>query len=177
MIVNDYRGISRVNWMFLLSMLISKLIVFVLVIVFTLLLTRPMDWAKAGLFAIFCTQSNDFALGYPIGLLHFLSFYSDYVRIVTLLRLGMLITQTLNSCATTKKKWKVWMDVWVWIITSIRLESIVVMKVNRPDNQSNLLIRTLSLSLGTSHATSHLFLFFSSKKKKKKKKKKKNSFA
>lgn len=57
---------SRVNWMFLLSMLISKLTVFVVVIVFTLLLTRPCDWAKAGLFAIFCTQSNDFALGYPI---------------------------------------------------------------------------------------------------------------
>ena len=53
--------------MFLLSILISKLTVFVVVLVFTLLVTRPMDLSKAGLFAIFCTQSNDFALGYPIG--------------------------------------------------------------------------------------------------------------
>ena len=58
---------SRVNWTFLLSILISKLTVFVVVLVFTLLVTRPMDLSKAGLFAIFCTQSNDFALGYPIG--------------------------------------------------------------------------------------------------------------
>ena len=53
--------------MFLLAILISKLAVFVGVLIFTLLLTRPMDFSKAGLFAIFCTQSNDFALGYPIG--------------------------------------------------------------------------------------------------------------
>lgn len=64
-----FDGNSRVNWVFLLSMLISKVTVFVVVIVFTLLLTRPCDWAKAGLYAIFCTQSNDFALGYPIGTL------------------------------------------------------------------------------------------------------------
>lgn len=57
---------SRVNWMFLMAILISKAAVFVAVVVFTLLLTKPMNFSKAGLFAIFCTQSNDFALGYPI---------------------------------------------------------------------------------------------------------------
>lgn len=58
---------SQVNWMFLGAILISKATVFIGVVIFTLLLTRPMDFSKAGLFAIFCTQSNDFALGYPIG--------------------------------------------------------------------------------------------------------------
>nr|CAH0112507.1 unnamed protein product [Daphnia galeata] len=57
---------SRVNWMFLMAILISKAAVFMAVVIFTLLLTRPMNFSKAGLFAIFCTQSNDFALGYPI---------------------------------------------------------------------------------------------------------------
>lgn len=58
---------SQVNWMFLMAIMISKAAVFVAVVIFTLLLTRPMNFSKAGLFAIFCTQSNDFALGYPIG--------------------------------------------------------------------------------------------------------------
>lgn len=53
--------------MFLMAILISKATVFMAVVIFTLLLTRPMNFSKAGLFAIFCTQSNDFALGYPIG--------------------------------------------------------------------------------------------------------------
>ncbi|XP_066945138.1 lysosomal cholesterol signaling protein isoform X2 [Macrobrachium rosenbergii] len=57
---------SSVNWLFLLSICISKSIVFVLVVLVTLLVYRPVDFGKAGLFAIFCTQSNDFALGYPI---------------------------------------------------------------------------------------------------------------
>ncbi|XP_042861951.1 integral membrane protein GPR155-like [Penaeus japonicus] len=57
---------SSVNWLFLLSICISKATVFFLVILITLLVYRPMDFGRAGLFAIFCTQSNDFALGYPI---------------------------------------------------------------------------------------------------------------
>nr|XP_045596730.1 integral membrane protein GPR155-like isoform X2 [Procambarus clarkii] len=57
---------SAVNWMFLLAICISKATVFFLVILVTLFAYRPVDFGKAGLFAIFCTQSNDFALGYPI---------------------------------------------------------------------------------------------------------------
>ncbi|KAK7068809.1 hypothetical protein SK128_020429, partial [Halocaridina rubra] len=57
---------SSVNWLFLLSICISKATLFFLVILVTLLVYRPIDFGRAGLFAIFCTQSNDFALGYPI---------------------------------------------------------------------------------------------------------------
>lgn len=42
--------------------------VFVLVCVLTLMVAGPDNrYSKAGLYAIFATQSNDFALGYPIG--------------------------------------------------------------------------------------------------------------
>lgn len=42
--------------------------VFVLVCVLTLMVASPDSrYSKAGLYAIFATQSNDFALGYPIG--------------------------------------------------------------------------------------------------------------
>lgn len=55
-----------VNWTFLLSMLISKGIVFFSVIGISLLVTRPLNYGRAGILASFCTQSNDFAIGYPI---------------------------------------------------------------------------------------------------------------
>ncbi|KAK3853959.1 hypothetical protein Pcinc_018287 [Petrolisthes cinctipes] len=57
---------SSVNWLFLASICVSKAVVFLLVAVVTLLVYRPVDLGRAGLYAIFCTQSNDFALGYPI---------------------------------------------------------------------------------------------------------------
>lgn len=59
--------LSSVNWLFLLSILIAKSLVFFTVIIVTLLVGRPVNLGRAGIFAIFCTQSNDFAIGYPIG--------------------------------------------------------------------------------------------------------------
>ncbi|KAJ8984141.1 hypothetical protein NQ317_017791 [Molorchus minor] len=58
--------LSQVNWLFLLSILISKSLVFISVIIVTLLIGRRLKLGRAGIFAIFCTQSNDFAIGYPI---------------------------------------------------------------------------------------------------------------
>lgn len=55
-----------VNWWFLLAMLIAKAVVFFSVIILSLLVAKPLNYGRAGLFAIFCTQSNDFAIGYPI---------------------------------------------------------------------------------------------------------------
>ena len=57
---------DTVDWYFLLGIGISKTVVFVGVVVLTLLVKRPLNLAYAGLFGIFATQSNDFALGYPI---------------------------------------------------------------------------------------------------------------
>ncbi|KAL4703296.1 hypothetical protein ACJJTC_015428 [Scirpophaga incertulas] len=57
---------STVNWTFLLAILAAKGIVFFAVITVTILVSKPVNLGRAGIFAIFCTQSNDFALGYPI---------------------------------------------------------------------------------------------------------------
>ncbi|XP_061715294.1 lysosomal cholesterol signaling protein [Cydia pomonella] len=57
---------STVNWTFLLAILLAKGIVFFAVMIVTILVSKPVNLGRAGIFAIFCTQSNDFALGYPI---------------------------------------------------------------------------------------------------------------
>ena len=57
---------ESVNWNFLLSILITKSIVFLGVIFITILINWGKSIEKAGLYAIFVTQTNDFALGYPI---------------------------------------------------------------------------------------------------------------
>ncbi|XP_022103953.1 integral membrane protein GPR155-like [Acanthaster planci] len=57
---------SKVNWLFWCSIFISKAVVFVMVYFAALFISRKMDLGKAGIFAIFSSQSNDFALGYPI---------------------------------------------------------------------------------------------------------------
>lgn len=59
--------LSSVNWYFLGSILIAKTVVFASVAIITLLVTRPFSPGRSGLYAIFCTQSNDFAIGFPIG--------------------------------------------------------------------------------------------------------------
>lgn len=70
--------LSSVNWHFLLAILLAKATVFISVMVITLLVTRPVDMSKSGLLAIFCTQSNDFALGFPIVAALYLKSHPEY---------------------------------------------------------------------------------------------------
>ncbi|XP_075238651.1 integral membrane protein GPR155 homolog anchor [Lycorma delicatula] len=72
--------LSSVNWLFLLSIFLSKAIIFFGVAIMTLLLTKPTDPSRAGLYAIFCTQSNDFAIGYPIISVLYSKVHTDYVN-------------------------------------------------------------------------------------------------
>lgn len=58
--------LSSVNWMFLASILLAKSIVFFGVLIITFCISRPVHYGKPGIYAVFCTQSNDFAIGYPI---------------------------------------------------------------------------------------------------------------
>lgn len=59
---------GNVIWPFLWSILVAKVCVFAIVCVLTLIVASPDSrFSKAGIFSIFATQSNDFALGYPIG--------------------------------------------------------------------------------------------------------------
>ncbi|EFN76836.1 Integral membrane protein GPR155, partial [Harpegnathos saltator] len=57
---------SLVNWNFLLAILLAKSCVFIVVLIVSLIITKPSNPGRAALFAIFTTQSNDFAIGYPI---------------------------------------------------------------------------------------------------------------
>ena len=60
--------LSSISWSFLGGMLIAKFSLFLGVVIITLLVTRPFSVGRAGLYGIFATQSNDFALGLPIGM-------------------------------------------------------------------------------------------------------------
>ncbi|XP_069967441.1 lysosomal cholesterol signaling protein isoform X2 [Bactrocera oleae] len=76
---------SRVNWTFLLAMTLSKAIVFFAVLVISLLITRPLNYARAGLLSIFCTQSNDFAIGYPIVMALYQDVHPEYASYLYLM--------------------------------------------------------------------------------------------
>ncbi|XP_030385806.1 integral membrane protein GPR155 isoform X2 [Scaptodrosophila lebanonensis] len=76
---------SAVNWKFLLAMLISKAVVFFAVLVISLLVARPLNYARAGLLAIFCTQSNDFAIGYPIVVALYQNVHPEYASYLYLM--------------------------------------------------------------------------------------------
>nr|XP_008117436.1 PREDICTED: integral membrane protein GPR155 isoform X3 [Anolis carolinensis] len=76
---------SNVNWSFLYSILVAKASVFFLVCVLTFLIVTPeRRFSKAGLFPIFATQSNDFALGYPIVEALYQTTYPEYLQYIYL---------------------------------------------------------------------------------------------
>ncbi|GJQ85405.1 hypothetical protein Trydic_g10179 [Trypoxylus dichotomus] len=77
--------LTSVNWLFLLSILIAKSLVFFTVIIVTLLVGRPVKLGRAGIFAIFCTQSNDFAIGYPIVVALYKSTHPEYASYLYLM--------------------------------------------------------------------------------------------
>lgn len=57
---------TKVNWNFLLAVLMAKSLVFFVVLVLSIISTKPSNFGRSALFAIFTTQSNDFAIGYPM---------------------------------------------------------------------------------------------------------------
>ncbi|KAJ8676223.1 hypothetical protein QAD02_012009 [Eretmocerus hayati] len=57
---------SKVNWMFLIAVLIAKSLIFFIVLIVSIISTKPSNLGRSALFAIFTTQSNDFAIGYPM---------------------------------------------------------------------------------------------------------------
>ncbi|XP_033763024.1 LOW QUALITY PROTEIN: integral membrane protein GPR155-like [Pecten maximus] len=76
---------SVVNWLFLTSILISKSLVFFLVVFVTLVAKRPLNYGYAGMFGIFATQSNDFALGYPIIQALYEKSHPEYLKYIYLI--------------------------------------------------------------------------------------------
>ena len=51
----------------------------------TLLVVRPLNFGKAGILAIFCTQSNDFAIGFPIVDALYSKYHPEYAALIYLM--------------------------------------------------------------------------------------------
>ena len=59
--------LTAINWGFMSGILLAKVTVFLVTVILTVIISRPFNIGRAALFGIFTTQSNDFALGLPIG--------------------------------------------------------------------------------------------------------------
>lgn len=57
---------QTINYTFIVCMFAAKLLVLILVTVLTLTISYPRNYGYAGSLSILATQSNDFALGYPL---------------------------------------------------------------------------------------------------------------
>ncbi|OCT61163.1 G protein-coupled receptor 155 S homeolog isoform X1 [Xenopus laevis] len=105
MVVLDF---SNVNWSFLYSILIAKASVFIVVCVLTLLVADPQSrFSKAGLFPIFATQSNDFALGYPIVEALYQTTYPKYLQYIYLVApVSLMMLNPLGFVLCEIQKWR-----------------------------------------------------------------------
>nr|XP_044624624.1 integral membrane protein GPR155 isoform X2 [Equus asinus] len=99
---------SNVDWAFLYSILIAKAAVFFIVCVLTLLVANPDSrFSKAGLFPIFATQSNDFALGYPIVEALYQTTYPEYLQYIYLVApISLMMLNPIGFIFCEIQKWK-----------------------------------------------------------------------
>nr|XP_058911492.1 integral membrane protein GPR155 isoform X2 [Kogia breviceps] len=99
---------SNVDWSFLYSILIAKASVFFIVCVLTLLVASPDSrFSKAGLFPIFATQSNDFALGYPIVEALYQTTYPEYLQYIYLVApISLMMLNPIGFIFCEMQRWK-----------------------------------------------------------------------
>ncbi|XP_073809797.1 lysosomal cholesterol signaling protein isoform X4 [Danio rerio] len=99
---------QHVVWSFLWSVLIAKVCVFTLVCVLTLLVADPESkYSKAGLFAIFATQSNDFALGYPIVDALYRNSHSEYEQYIYLVApVSLMLLNPVGFALCEIQRWR-----------------------------------------------------------------------
>ncbi|KAM4729532.1 lysosomal cholesterol signaling protein isoform 4-T4 [Anableps anableps] len=97
-----------VIWAFLWSVLVAKVTVFVLVCVLTLMVASPdRRYSKAGLYAIFATQSNDFALGYPIVDALYRSTYPEYLQYIYLVApVSLMLLNPIGFALCEVQRWR-----------------------------------------------------------------------
>ncbi|XP_019949740.2 lysosomal cholesterol signaling protein isoform X1 [Paralichthys olivaceus] len=97
-----------VIWAFLWSVLVAKVTVFVLVCVLTLIVASPDNrYSKAGLYAIFATQSNDFALGYPIVDALYRSTYPEYLQYIYLVApVSLMLLNPIGFALCEVQRWR-----------------------------------------------------------------------
>ncbi|XP_034549883.1 integral membrane protein GPR155-like [Notolabrus celidotus] len=99
---------GNVVWPFLWSILVAKLCVFLLVGVLTLIVASPEKrYSQAGIFSIFATQSNDFALGYPIVEALYKSTYPHYLQYIYLIApVSLILLNPIGFAFCEIQKWK-----------------------------------------------------------------------
>ncbi|KAM7385283.1 hypothetical protein PAMP_001371 [Pampus punctatissimus] len=99
---------ANVIWAFLWSVLVAKVTVFVLVCVMTLMVASPDNrYSKAGLYAIFATQSNDFALGYPIVDALYRSTYPEYLQYIYLVApVSLMLLNPIGFALCEVQRWR-----------------------------------------------------------------------
>ncbi|KAM9804862.1 lysosomal cholesterol signaling protein [Neosynchiropus ocellatus] len=99
---------GNVIWPFLWSVLIAKVSVFFIVCVLTLIVASPASrFSKAGIYSIFATQSNDFALGYPIVEALYRSSHPEYLQYIYLVApVSLMLLNPLGFALCEIQKWK-----------------------------------------------------------------------
>uniref|UniRef100_A0A8C9VZA9 G protein-coupled receptor 155 n=1 Tax=Scleropages formosus TaxID=113540 RepID=A0A8C9VZA9_SCLFO len=99
---------GNVVWSFLWSILIAKVSVFIIVCVLTLVVAGPESrFSKAGLYSIFATQSNDFALGYPIVEALYKNTYPEYLQYIYLVApVSLMILNPIGFAFCEIQKWR-----------------------------------------------------------------------
>uniref|UniRef100_A0A7N9ALN1 G protein-coupled receptor 155a n=1 Tax=Mastacembelus armatus TaxID=205130 RepID=A0A7N9ALN1_9TELE len=99
---------GNVIWPFLWSILVAKVSVFFIVCVLTLIVASPQGrYSKAGLYSIFATQSNDFALGYPIVEALYQSTYPEYLQYIYLVApVSLMLLNPIGFALCEIQKWK-----------------------------------------------------------------------
>jgi len=85
---------DMVSWSLLISIFLAKVALFISVFVIAIFVLRRKGIGKGGLYGIFVTQSNDFAIGYPIG---------EYGVSIKVSFVSMVVPQTLTIF--TKQHW------------------------------------------------------------------------
>jgi len=104
---------QTINLSFLLCMLTAKLFVFMTVTILTLTISYPSNFGYAGSLSILATQSNDFALGYPLikslygeakpEMLNYLSLMAP-IQLLLLNPLGIMMLEYHKSQLEASKK-------------------------------------------------------------------------
>nr|XP_061799421.1 lysosomal cholesterol signaling protein-like [Nerophis lumbriciformis] len=105
MVVLDF---SNVIWPFIWSILIAKASVFAIVCLLTLIVSSPESrYSKAGLYSIFATQSNDFALGYPIVKALYERTHPEYLQYIYLVApVSLMLLNPIGFALCEVQKWK-----------------------------------------------------------------------
>uniref|UniRef100_A0AAY4F019 G protein-coupled receptor 155b n=1 Tax=Denticeps clupeoides TaxID=299321 RepID=A0AAY4F019_9TELE len=117
-----------VIWSFLWSVLIAKVTVFVIVCALTLLVANPESrYSKAGLYSIFATQSNDFALGYPIVDALYRTTYPEYLQYIYLVApVSLMLLNPLGFALCEIQCWRQNPD---HSLSKLHIVSIVLLQV------------------------------------------------